>query len=178
MKYFFDTEFIEDGKTIDLVSIGMVCDDGRKLYMVSNEYDPAKADPWVHKHVLNHIPGDQKRHSRKEIASAINAFTLEPLIRYYAAAPSKNRKAASPQIWAYFADYDWVALCQLFGKMVDLPEHLPQYCRDVKQLADDLGNPELPKQIGNNHHALDDAVWAKTAWEFLHQLKVNNANRL
>lgn len=26
MRYFFDTEFIEDGKTIDLISIGMVAD--------------------------------------------------------------------------------------------------------------------------------------------------------
>ena len=25
MKYFFDTEFIEDGRTIDLISIGIVC---------------------------------------------------------------------------------------------------------------------------------------------------------
>jgi hypothetical protein len=25
-KYFYDTEFIEDGKTIDLVSIGIVCE--------------------------------------------------------------------------------------------------------------------------------------------------------
>lgn len=29
MKYWLDTEFIEDGKTIDLVSIGIVSEDGR-----------------------------------------------------------------------------------------------------------------------------------------------------
>jgi hypothetical protein len=29
MKYFYGTEFIEDGKTIDLISIGIVAEDGR-----------------------------------------------------------------------------------------------------------------------------------------------------
>lgn len=35
MRYFFDTEFYEDGKTIDLVSIGIVAEDGRELYAVN-----------------------------------------------------------------------------------------------------------------------------------------------
>jgi hypothetical protein len=29
MKYYYDTEFIEDGRTIDLISIGIVAEDGR-----------------------------------------------------------------------------------------------------------------------------------------------------
>lgn len=29
MKYWYDTELIEDGKTIDLISVGMVAEDGR-----------------------------------------------------------------------------------------------------------------------------------------------------
>ena len=32
MKIWFDTEFIEDGKTIDLISIGMVRQDSATLY--------------------------------------------------------------------------------------------------------------------------------------------------
>jgi hypothetical protein len=31
---------------------------------------------------------------------------------------------------------------------------------------------------GTNHHALDDARWNKVAWEFLHELRIHNANRL
>ncbi|HVX56933.1 MAG TPA: hypothetical protein VHA37_04325 [Candidatus Saccharimonadales bacterium] len=33
MKYFLDTEFIEDGKTIDLISVGIAAEDGRTLYL-------------------------------------------------------------------------------------------------------------------------------------------------
>lgn len=30
--YCYDTEFLEDGRTIDLISIGIVCEDGRSPY--------------------------------------------------------------------------------------------------------------------------------------------------
>ena len=40
MRYFYDCEFIEDGRTIDLVSIGVVAEDGREYYAVSTEFDP------------------------------------------------------------------------------------------------------------------------------------------
>lgn len=45
MKIYFDTEFIDDGMTIDLISIGLVAenDQHRPLYLVSNEFDLSKA---------------------------------------------------------------------------------------------------------------------------------------
>ncbi len=76
-----------------------------------------------------------------------------------------------PEFWAYYADYDWVVLCQLYGTMMDLPTEWPMYCRDVKQLCDDLGNPTLPKQTSTEHNALDDAIWTRAAWGFLQKLK-------
>lgn len=44
MKYFFDTEFIEDGKTIELLSIGIVSEDGREFYAESLDADHSKAE--------------------------------------------------------------------------------------------------------------------------------------
>jgi hypothetical protein len=73
-----------------------------------------------------------------------------------------------PEFWGYYADYDWVAVCQLFGRMVDLPKGWPMYCRDLKQWCDELGNPHLPGQTGE-HHALADAQWNREAWRFLEE---------
>lgn len=148
MKIWFDTEFIEDGKTIDLVSIGMVREDGDTLYFETDSYIPGKASQWVKDNVLVHLTGQMM--PRDVIAREIVEFSGE-----------------KPEFWAYYADYDWVALCQLFGTMMQLPEGWPMYCRDVKQLCDELGNPELPKQTSTEHHALADAKWTKKAWEFL-----------
>ena len=56
MKYFIDTEFIEGfhkplfGKRrhfIDLISIGIVAEDGREYYAISNGYRYKDADKWV-----------------------------------------------------------------------------------------------------------------------------------
>ena len=45
-RYFYDCEFIEDGRTIELVSIGVVDETGREFYAVSTEFDPSRAGPW------------------------------------------------------------------------------------------------------------------------------------
>lgn len=42
-----------------------------------------------------------------------------------------------PEFYAYYADYDWVLFCSLFGRMIDLPPEFPQYCRDLKQTMDE-----------------------------------------
>jgi hypothetical protein len=157
MKIWFDTEFIEDGKTIDLISIGMVREDGAKYYAENVECDLSKASPWVRENVLPLLGGTNPPMRRYMIADDVRAFV-----------------GHKPELWAYYADYDWVVLCQLFGTMMDLPESWPMYCRDVKQLCDDLGNPKLPPQDGE-HNALKDALWTKKAWTYLDNLRCHRA---
>lgn len=159
MRLWFDTEFIEDGRTIDLLSIGIVRADGAMLYATSGEANKDAASDWVKANVLPSlgvVPGHRGSTSvmlnstHREIAEAVREFAGD-----------------KPEWWAYYADYDWVSLCQLYGTMIQLPKGWPFYCRDVKQWCDALGNPKLPEQTTREHHALNDAVWTKEAWEFL-----------
>lgn len=156
MKLWFDTEFIEDGRTIDLISIGVVREDGQTFYAENAECDTSRASEWVQKNVLPHLTGAKQ--DRAEIARNIRLFV-----------------GPQPEFWAYYADYDWVVLCQLYGTMMDLPKGWPMYCRDVKQLCDSLGNPKLPEQGKGEHHALADALWNKRAWEFLSESVTHTA---
>lgn len=55
MKYFYDTEFAEDGRTIELISIGIVCEDGRELYLQSSEIHHDHVSLWVEEHVYPHL---------------------------------------------------------------------------------------------------------------------------
>ena len=55
--------------------------------------------------------------------------------------------------------------------MVDLPKGWPMYCKDIKQLCDDRGNPKLPAQESQEHNALEDARWNKKAFYFLDDIK-------
>jgi hypothetical protein len=157
MKFFVDTEFIEDGKTIDLLSIGIVAEDGRALYMESKEADFDKANDWVKANVFPQLfpVGSGYKSTKAEIRNEVLKFV----------------GADRPEFWGYYADYDWVVFCWLFGSMIDLPKEWPMYCRDIKQLCDDLGNPRLPEQGKGEHNALADARWNKLAFEFLEGLK-------
>jgi hypothetical protein len=152
-RIWFDTEFIEDGTTIDLISIGMVRSDGATYYAETDQWIPGKASQWVRDNVIVHLKGGDSIKSRDVIAREIVEFAGE-----------------KPEFWAYYADYDWVALCQLFGTMMQLPDGWPMFCRDIKQWAVDVGNPKLPEQTSTEHHALADALWNKEAWDFLSSL--------
>jgi len=151
MRYFFDTEFYEDGQTIDLISIGMVADDGREFYAINQDAQLHRVSPWVRQHVLPQLPlyGDLWMPA-KEIAEGVRQFAQ-----------------GKPEFWAYFADYDWVVIAQLFGTMMDLPDHFPKFCMDLKQLAVMKGNPTLPQQETGEHNALADARWNQKIYEFL-----------
>lgn len=170
MRYFFDTEFIEDGKTIDLVSIGIVCDDGLTFYGQSSHFNANKASPWVQENVLAHLEecpnGTKFSHTHGLCKRNCVWFNREQLKNSILDFIGEDK----PEFWGYYADYDWVVLCQLFGTMMDLPKGWTMYCRDLKQLCDDLGNPKLPEQGKNEHHALADAVWNQQAYKFLKSL--------
>lgn len=147
-RIWFDTEFVEDGHTIDLLSIGLVRDDGATYYAECAEADHARASDWVKANVLPHLTGDTK--PRAQIAREIVEFA-----------------GSKPEFWAYYCSYDWVALCQLFGTMMDLPKGWPMYCLDIKQLAQSMGNPRIAIDKGTEHNALADAQWTQKAWSWL-----------
>ncbi|MFD1046574.1 3'-5' exoribonuclease domain-containing protein, partial [Kibdelosporangium lantanae] len=94
MKFFYDTEFIEDGTTIDLVSIGVVAEDGREFYAVSTEFDPDRAGQWVRENVLDKLPstGDKAWKDRATIRAELLKF-LSP-------------HGENVELWAWFAAYD------------------------------------------------------------------------
>lgn len=150
MRFWYDTEFLEDGRTIELVSIGVVAEDGREYYAVSTEFDPAAAIPWVRENVLPQLPpqGDPAWRSKAQIRADLIDFLQE-----------------APELWAWIGPYDHIVLVQLWGDMLALPRHLPRYTREVKQLWASLGEPPLPKQPSADHHALADARHVKVKWE-------------
>ena len=142
MRVFFDTEFIEDGRTIDLISIGMVREDGSKLYLQNADCNLDAASPWVAANVIPHLSNQWA--PRSAIASMVQDFA-----------------GSGPEFWAYYAAYDWVALCQLYGTMMDRPNGWPAFCRDLRQIMSEDG-PPIPE--ADTHHALADAEWAHAAW--------------
>ena len=65
VKYWIDTEFIARPYTIDLISIGLVAEDGGEFYAESSEVDWSRASPWTLENVRSQLEG--KRMKREEI---------------------------------------------------------------------------------------------------------------
>jgi hypothetical protein len=179
VKLFYDTEFIDDGRTIDLVSIGVVAEDGQEYYAVSSEFDRWKfgTNAWLIRNVLPSLPttwdipwvptsspfettvilpGLDVRHpdvkTRGEIADDVSRFILS---------------YEEPELWASYGAYDHVALAQLFGPMTQLPDGIPMYTNDLKQECNRLGNPRVPQQKAGQHNALEDARHNVEIYRFL-----------
>lgn len=154
MRYFYDTEFIEDGETIDLISIGVVAEDGREFYAVSKEFDASQAGDWVRRNVLNQLPpkSDARWMDRATLRRKLYGFLLPDHVPGQRLAQQDR-----PELWAWVGAYDHVVLAQLWGDMTGLPRELPRFTHELKQLWEMAGRPRLPESPSNAHDALADA---------------------
>ncbi|GAB3672032.1 polyadenylate-specific 3'-exoribonuclease AS [Saccharopolyspora dendranthemae] len=159
MRYFYDCEFIEDGRTIDLVSIGVVDETGREFYAVSTEFDAARAGAWVREHVLPQLPppAEQCWKSRSRIREDLYKFLTS--------------RGGNIEMWAWYAAYDHVALAQLWGPMPTLPSRIPKFTRDLRQRWEDVGKPKLPSAPTNAHDALADAKHNLERWKVIEEVQ-------
>lgn len=157
MQYFLDTEFDErvdeQGRGIIwLISIGLVADDGRRFYAECEGFDWSTADPWLVENVKPHLSGVTE--SRDSIRDRLIGFVGDD---------------TSPEFWAYVGAYDWVAMMQLFGKMLHKPKTWPNRHRELKDFIEQTGlsKKDLPVQDGAVHKAVDDAEWNRKAYNFV-----------
>ena len=155
MRFFYDCEFIEDGTTIEFVSIGVVDETGREFYAVSSEFDPSRAIDWVRQNVLDKLPSpaDPAWRPLARIREDLLAFLTEP--------------GDAIEMWAWMAAYDHVTLAQLWGDMRALTRAIPRFTHELRQKWEDAGRPRLPAAPQDQHDALADARHNLARWRAL-----------
>ena len=82
MIYCVDTEFIEIGNTIELISIDVVGIDGSEYYAVCDEYNENNASDWVRQNVLSYLPKNIEKKSMSTIRCDLEKFLddLNPVL--------------------------------------------------------------------------------------------------
>lgn len=204
MRYYYDCEFLEDGLTIDLISIGIVAEDGREYYAVNSDMpvDRIAVHDWLCKNVVPLLPLTDPDDVRRQVVEAITGDK-----RFYAFPGYHNRLSFEldrrcthvrprfvianevrdlllsdgphPQLWARWGAYDHVALMQLWGPMVRKPDGLPYYTRDIEQVIDSLQESgrelELPRQDDGEHNALASARHNMIVAKYLDSLAIGGS---
>lgn len=181
-RYTYDLEFLEDGRTIDLVSIGIVdvTDPTRYYYAVSADLDRGRfaRHEWLVENVLPSLPyrlaaamrpapslrpdPDHPDHDRIKPRTVI----AREVAQFLHSGADPDRPI---HLWANYSAYDHVALMQLWGPMIARPPKLPMWTHDIQQYAETLGvrEADLPQQESGQHNALADALHNATVIRYL-----------
>jgi hypothetical protein len=194
--YYVDSEFIDDGKTVDLISIGIVCEDGRELYLQSSEFNIDKASQWVKDNVIMHLDlcpyiqqppgplyslgtlyGAQAQHRKGQCVDQIyglrhrcpwrtRAQMRRDLLGFFG---FSSGTPEGIELRGWITAYDYVAFAQVFGTMLDVPAGLPHYIHELQAILDAQGITDdmLPPQEAGLHRAIDDARHIKRLWELV-----------
>lgn len=196
MIYFLDTEFVDDGNTIDLISIGIVSSDGREYYAQSIEFHTGVIPDFVREQVLPHLQfcsyngklALATETSGKIVLSKIHHSSVigQAGKCYLGTCPWRTRKQikdeiitfinpetyGKPTLISWCGSYDHVVFCQLFGPMMDLPAGYPHHIKEFQEALATRGiaDAELPPQEEGVHNALADARHLKRLWGYI----VNN----
>lgn len=154
MKVFFDTEFTSLGSDPRLLSVGLVSEDGQKLYLeLTDGWTDANCSPWVRQHVLPMLgKGEQltRREAGRRIGDWLATFTVQPTV---------------------LGDTDWdtTLLTHLLeeGRLTGTNckiELLAFQSREQAKAFEVAKQHYFELQEATPHHALTDAYAFRSAW--------------
>lgn len=181
-RYFYDTEFLEDGSTIELISIGIIDDAGRELYLVNADAprDRIVTDQWLLSNVWAQLPVIDCGHGCGCVAAGLPRVGHLDTADARVMPKEKIRVEVEAfltgrvELWADTCAYDHVVLAQLWGKMIDLPGKVPWHTNDIQTLAllSGVDRRSLPSIETGEHHALADAREVKARFEYISRMEM------
>ncbi|MFI9504184.1 3'-5' exoribonuclease domain-containing protein [Nocardia sp. NPDC052566] len=123
MRYWYHTEFLENGATIELISIGIVAEDGREYYAVNADatWDRIAQHQWLSRNVMPHL-GDGR------VPQHVIRMQVEQFLRHAVGTDQPE----APELWGWYAAYDHIALAatvrhdgRLPGLVADADQRYP-----------------------------------------------------
>lgn len=156
MKYFIDFEFIEGfhkpwfGKRrhfIDLISVAVVAEDGRKYEAISNEFDESKASPWVRENVI------AKLQSKKYVQDFYYEFRMTKEVTHASGHVFVERQNTLKTGLEYWYNANFFTQDQAFEKLQqDLEQRNSKWKSNQQIAAEILQFVMDPAKIGADKH--------------------------
>ena len=185
MNIYFDTEFTGLYKDTELISIGLISEDGKEFYAEIKGIDKKINDEWIKDNVL------------KNTISYGNAQLTEIVLdeKDFCYGTKEQVKECLQEWLSQFeninlvsdvAHYDMVLFIDLFGNAFDIPDNVCPACYDINQdimqflnidlqEAFDLNREDFLNQYkieitGQKHNSLYDAKAIKAIYELIHNI--------
>jgi len=130
-RIYLDTEFEGLYKDAKLISLGLVSDDGKELYVEFNDIEVDKQDDWIKQNVL----ANTVYYGGKNVDTITNEFNyfvgnkeqINGVLRNWLSQFDKV------QIVSDVCHYDFVQFIDIFGTAFDLPKNVSASCHDINQ---------------------------------------------
>lgn len=181
---YFDTEFTGLYKDTTLISLGLLTQDNKKLYLEFNDFNEHQCDDWIKKNVLDNL------YSQKDV----DEFVSQKLNTYGYGNRRENTLLLKDWLDHLYEDeiqlvsdcchYDMVLFIDLFGSAFDLPKYINPACHDINQdiayyfnltekKAFDLSREDILKEYKDEindmkkHNSLYDAEVIKRVYDIV-----------
>lgn len=194
VKLFLDTEFTALQKDADLISIGIVSEDGKCFYAECDDYDESKVRPWLKEHVIKNLIFEKGLSPKPYMASRTEDNPIpNSLYEGYDVAFVGNKKEIRDELcvwlsqfviknkdtklefWSDCLAYDWVLFNDIFGGAFQTPKYVYYIPFDIctlfkiKGIDPDISREEFIENSieGTKHNSLYDAKVIKACYEKL-----------
>lgn len=168
-------------KDTDLISIGLVSEDGKELYCEISDDKLKWTDDWIAENVL----ANTIYYGGKEVSSIVNEedYFVGSKIEIQGVLRNWLRQFDSVQLVSDVCHYDMVLFIDLFGTAFDLPKNVSASCHDINQdianyyyitesEAFEVGREDILKDNdvfveGEKHNSLYDAKVIKEIYNIV-----------
>lgn len=164
-RYFYDWEFYENGRIIEPISLGMVCDDGRELYIINKTYMDDYyyglqefISDWLIENVLDKISNEDIE------VYGVERPQMPGKVLNFISNDGKVGSRNSVELWGYYGAYDHVCLAQLWGDMMSLPQPIPMFTKEIMNEQPKRFSAK-PERTTPEHNALADAKYQYEIWK-------------
>lgn len=162
MKYFLDTEFHDHhgDELPELISLGVVAEDGREFYAENLNYDVRKASHWLRENVIANFtgPGLPENILMQRFIDFTNV---------------RSQKFTETKFICWYGTYDWFLLRMLMDRHgIQRPKHWPWNFVELQFLHETFFRMFDTRQVkhrGAAHNALTDAWWNKELFEIVEE---------
>jgi len=179
-KIFFDTEFTGLYKDSQLISIGLISEDGDTFYAELTDYDKNKVSNWIYNNVILNLKFQNLTEknllinkSKKNYEILCDKKTLKEHLTMWLQSFGEEL-----EIWSDCLAYDWVLFCDIYEEAFKIPKcvyYIPfDICTlfKVKNIDPDISREEFAEiqSDSKKHNSLFDAISIKKCYEKLSSL--------